>query len=164
MASTSTNKQPLLVDNVMHEVVDLTGRTVLKDGGVDLGSGANSAILVVDATSSDGCIIESIYAISRKVTYTVKLFLSNANDYLRPDQGIYIGEFEAESPDGKDGKVTEWDGMPKILAPMPQTGTESQFRALYIPRRKALWAAVEVQDVDDGATEAPLLGVQGGWY
>ena len=28
MASTSTNKQPLLVDRVLHEIVDLAGATV----------------------------------------------------------------------------------------------------------------------------------------
>jgi len=161
MAATSTNKQPLLVDHVMHQVVDLAGGTVATGGGVDIG-GTNNAVLVIDSTSADGCIVECIYALSRTETYTVKLFLSTANDYLRSQQGVYIGEFEATASGA--GTLTQWDNMPKILAPVPATGTESQFKALYVPKGKALWAAVEAKTADDLATTAPLLGVQGGWY
>jgi len=51
--------------------------------------------------------------------------------------------------------------MPKILAPMPQVGTEQNFRALYIPKGKALWAARQSAVV---INDGPLLGCQGGWY
>lgn len=44
---------------------------------------------------------------------------------------------------------------------MPQTGTDTQFKALYLPKGKALWAARESSSI---ATDGPLLGVQGGWY
>ena len=161
MAATSTNKQPLLVDHVMHQVVDLKGATVATGNGVDIG-GTNNAVLVVDSTSSDGCVIESVYALSRDQTYTIKLFLSTANDYLRSNQGVYIGEFEATASGA--GTLTAWDTMPKVLAPVPATGDETQFRALYVPKGKALWAAVEALDANDQAPKAPLLGVQGGWF
>jgi hypothetical protein len=142
MAATSTNKQPLLVDRVLHSVIDL-----------------NSAVLVVDATNSDGCIIESIYSISRSTsTYTINLYLSSSSDYLRPNEGIFIGSFKSATT---KGSVTTWDEMPKILAPMPQTGTEQQFRALYIPKGKTLWAA---REATTAATDGPILGAQGGWY
>ena len=160
MAATSTNKQPLLVDHVLHTVIDLTGSTVAFGGGADIG-GTNNASLVIDSTTSDGCIIESIYGISRGEGYTIKLYLSTANDYLRQQQGTYIGSFIVSAT---EGEVAEFEQMPKILAPVPQTGTESQFRALYIPKGKALWAAVEESAAGDKASEAPLLGVQGGWY
>ena len=161
MAATSTNKQPLLVDHVMHQVVDLKGATTATGGGVDIG-GTNNAVLVVDSTSADGCVIESVYALSRTEAYTIKLFLSTANDYLRSQQGTYIGEFESTGTTA--GTLVTWDTMPKILAPVPATGTESQFRALYVPKGKALWASVEALDANDQAINAPLLGVQGGWF
>jgi hypothetical protein len=161
MAATSTNKQPLLVDHVLHEVVDLAGATVANGGGVDIG-GTNNAVLVIDSTSADGCIVECVYAVSRSETYTIKLFLSSANDYLRSQQGVYIGEFEATASGA--GTLTQWENMPSILAPVPATGTASQFKALYIPKGKALWAAVEGTGPNDQAINAPLLGVQGGWY
>jgi hypothetical protein len=40
----------------------------------------------------------------------------------------------------------------------------TQFQALYIPKGKALWAAVKKQSANDTATEAPLLGAHGGFY
>ncbi len=51
--------------------------------------------------------------------------------------------------------------MPKILAPMPQTGSESQFRAFYLPKGRALWVARESNSI---VTDGPLVGCQGGWY
>jgi hypothetical protein len=161
MAATSTNKQPLLVDHVLHEVIDLRGATVAQNGGVDIG-GTNNAILIIDSTSADGCIIEDVYAIARTESYTIKLYLSRGNDYLRTQQGVYIGEFESTSTTA--GTRATWDSMPTILAPVAQTGSDSQFKALYIPRGKALWAAVEENRSNDQADNAPLLGVQGGWY
>jgi hypothetical protein len=161
MAATSTNKQPLLVDHVLHQVVDLKGAIVATGGGVDIG-GTNNAVLIIDSTNSDGCIVESVYSISRNEAYTIKLFLSSANDYLRSQQGIYIGEFKSVGT--TPGTVATWDSMPKILAPVPGTANESQFRALYIPKGKALWAAIEATSGNDQGNNAPLLGVQGGWY
>ena len=164
MAATSTNKQPLLVDHVLHEVVDLANATVAASGGVEIG-GTNNAVLVIDSTQADGCIIESIYSLARKpdpeTAYTIKLYLSRANDYLRAQQGNYIGEFKGGTA---DGQVTYYANLPFILAPVPATGDIGQYQALYVPKGKALWAAVEAQTASDQANTAPLLGVQGGWY
>ena len=155
MAATSTNKQPLLVDRVLHYVVDLNTAAV---AAIDV-AGTNTALLVVDGTQLDGAIIEDIYSVSRGTApETINLYLSSAPDYLRPNEGVFIGQFTSATT---AGEVTRWTEMPKILAPMPQTGTEQQFRALYIPKGKALWAARQsAVIVNDG----PLLGCQGGWY
>ena len=155
MAATSTNKQPLLIDRVLHNVVNLDTATV---GAIDIG-GTNTAQLIVDATQSDGCIIEDIYSIARSTApQKINLYLSTSFDYLRPNEGVFIGQFDSAAT---IGTVTRFDGMPRILAPMPQVGENAQFQALYIPKGKALWAGREdIAVVNDG----PLLGVQGGWY
>lgn len=155
MAATSTNKQPLLVDRVMHNVIDLNTAAV---ASINV-AGTNTALLLVDGSQSDGCIIEDIYAIARgSVESTINLYISSAFDYLRPNEGVFIGSFKSATT---AGNVTRWEEMPKILAPMPQTGTESQFRALYLPKGKSVWAArQDTNTVNDG----PLLGAQGGWY
>jgi hypothetical protein len=155
MAATSTNKQPLLVDRVMHNVIDLNTAAV---GAIDV-VGTNTALLLVDGSQSDGCIIEDIYAISRgTVEHTINLYISNASDYLRPGEGMFIGSFKSATT---SGNVTRWEEMPKILAPVPQTSTEAQFRALYIPKGRTLWAGRESDTV---VNDGPLLGAQGGWY
>ena len=155
MAATSTNKQPLLIDRVLHNVVNLDTATV---GAIDI-VGTNTAQLIVDATQSDGCIIEDIYSIARSTApQKINLYLSTSFDYLRPNEGVFIGQFDSAAT---IGTVTRFDGMPRILAPMPQVGENAQFQALYIPKGKALWAGREdIAVVNDG----PLLGVQGGWY
>ena len=155
MAATSTNKQPLLVDRVMHNVIDLNTAAV---ASINV-AGTNTALLLVDGSQSDGCIIEDIYSISRgTVESTINLYLSSAFDYLRPNEGIFIGSFKSATT---AGSVTSWTEMPKILAPMPQTGAEAQFRAFYLPKGKTLWAARQDTAV---VTDGPLLGAQGGWY
>ena len=88
MASTSTNKQPLLVDRVLHYVVNLDNAL---NSTIDV-VGINTAALIVDATSSDGCIIEEcLFNCKRHLRYaaeTINLYLSTGSDYLRPGEGI----------------------------------------------------------------------------
>lgn len=160
MASTSTNKQPMLIDRVLHVVVDLKGATVNSGSGIEVG-GTNTAAPLIDATSNDGAIIEDIYSYSRGTDYTINLYISSASDYLRPQQGIYIGSFKSGSTAGARAEYTD---MPRILAPVPRIGSEPTFRALYIPKGKAVWAAVVQQSANDPATDAPLIGAQGGFY
>ena len=155
MASTSTNKQPMLVDRVLHYVVNLD--TALNNG-VDI-IGNNTAVLLVNAVQSDGCIIEDIYSIARGTTAAdINLYISTANDYLRPGESAFIGTFKSGT---SVGAVTNWESMPRCLTPVPQVGNEKYNRALYIPKGRALWAA---RNSSTNLTDGPLLGCQGGWY
>ena len=155
MAATSTNKQPLLIDRVLHKVVTTDSAAA---GAIDI-AGTNTAVVLVDAQTSDGCTIESIYAISRGSTpHQINLYMSSANDYLRPNEGIFIGSFDSATT---EADVTTWDEMPKVLAPVAQTGSETQLRALYIPKGMTLWVARQSTQI---ATDGPIVGAQGGWY
>ena len=80
---------------------------------------------------------------------------------MRTNQGVFIGSF---SCDGVEGNFSVYPNKPNVLAPVPAAGSVSQLQALYIPKGKALWAAVQENEAADNATDAPLLGVQGGWY
>lgn len=160
MASTSTNKQPMLIGRVLHTVVDLAGSTVNPGSGIEVG-GTNTASPLIDATTGDGAIIEDIYSYSRGTDYTINLYISSASDYLRPQQGIYIGSFTCGAVAGARAEYTD---MPRILAPVPRIGTDPSFRALYVPKGKAVWAAVVQLSSNDPATDAPLIGAQGGLY
>ena len=154
MAATSTNKQPLLVDHILHYAVNLD--TAI-NADLDV-TGTNTAVLLVDSTSADGAIIEDIYTIARGTApHTVNLYLSSANDYLRPNQAIFIGSVTSDTT---KGKVKRWDEMPKSLTPVPQVG-DPYNRALYIPKGRSLWAA---RQGTGNVTDGPILGCQGGWY
>jgi len=174
MASTSTNKQPLLVDRVFHTSTDLVGSSVEPGVSVDIG-GSNSANLVLDCTKNDGAVIECLYAVLRQAAtpYAVYLYLSSASDFLRSSQSFYIGGFIAqdENQAAIEGAKSYYYDMPFVMAPVPHVGSESsessegvQFRGLYIPKGKALWAAVEKQSASDTTTAAPILHAQGGYF
>lgn len=154
MASTSTNKQPLLIDRVLHSIV-ATDQAF--NDGMDV-SGTNSATPLVDATNSDGAIIEDIYLISRGSASKVNLYISTASDFLRPQQAAFVGTITASAT---KGDVSRWEEAPKTLTPVPQVGSENHNRAFYLPRGTALWTARE--DNKD-ITTGPLVGAQGGFY
>ncbi len=155
MAATSTNKQPLLIDHVLHYVVNLDTSI---NNGLDI-VGTNTAVLLVDSTSADGALIEDIYTISRgNVGYKVNLYMSSARDYLRPNEAMFVGSITSATT---AGDIVRWEDMPKSLAPAPQVGSEPYNRAFYVPKGYALWTA---REASTNVTNGPLLGCQGGWY
>ena len=169
MASTSTNKQPLLVDNVLHNIVDLAGATVEPTSVITIG-GSNGAKLIVDCTTNDGAIIGEIYTLARQTStaYTVNMYLATVKDILIPSQAVFLGTFNGATA---EGSKTVYGGMPFVLNPVPGVGSTdasdaigTQFQALYIPKGKALWAAVKKQSANDLAAAAPLIGVHGGFF
>ena len=163
MASTSTNKQPLLVDNVLHNVVSTQSATNDKLDVV----GTNTAVLLVNGSGSDGAIIEDIYAISRDASaHTINLYLSSNFDYLRPNEAMLVGQLKVPV-NTAIGKFVHHEDMPYVIAPVPYVGTSPttgdalRFKALYIPRNMNLWVA---RQAGGNLDTAPLVGVQGGWY
>ncbi len=155
MAATSTNKQPLLVDHILHYAINMDTST---NSGLDI-AGTNTAVLIVDSTSADGAIIEDIYTIARGTRADkINLYLSSANDYLRPNQAVFIGRVTSGTT---IGNVTHWNDMPRSLTPVPQVGDNAYNQALYIPKGRSLWAA---RDSSTNVTDGAILGCQGGWY
>ena len=62
MATTSTNKQPLLIDRTLHKHVDTaTART----GNTDTALSNNSCKLLVNCAQNAGAILPAVYIISR---------------------------------------------------------------------------------------------------
>ena len=155
MAATSTNKQPLLVDHVLHVFANLDTAT---NDGQDI-TGTNTATLLIDSTTADGCVVEDVYTMSRStIPYKVNLYISSARDYLRPNESFYVGTLQSATT---KGDVVHWEEMPRVLAPIPRVGEDRFNRAFYLPKGKALWAA---RDAVANVTDGPLLGIQGGWY
>lgn len=164
MASTATNKQPLLIDRPLHEGSIVNGASA--STSTDLGAAGISGTLLVNCTQNDGALIEDIYAISRGEDYTINLYLSNFADLLRPfniDANIktrYIGKIAGSAT---DGTVTRFEEAPYVLAPTANVGTEPQLRALYVPKGQALWATRQTADLTV-TTDGPIVGAQGGYY
>ena len=63
MASTSTNKQPLLIDRVLYESVPCNTLTSGSSTSLDI-TGTNESVVLVNCTSNDGALIEDLFVIS----------------------------------------------------------------------------------------------------
>ena len=143
MATTSTNKQPLLVDRVFHNHVPADR---LNSGSEKLDIiGANSSKVIVDCSTNDGGIIEELYVISRGLdsngeVFVVNFYISPSTDFLRADEAVFIGQVTASDI---PGEMTTPSKLPRVLAPLPCAGTESQVGAYYVPRGKVIWATLQ---------------------
>ena len=156
MATTSTNKQPLLIDRVFHEVYEIGTPTILTAKV----TGTNFAQLILNCTSNDGAIIEDIYTISQGSAYPINLYLSSEFDFLR-DSAVFVGQITTGAT------LNEWvhmTDMPYVLAHTAQVGNDQRLKAFYVPKGKALWAARQTSNLADNISDAPLLGISGGFY
>jgi hypothetical protein len=162
MATTATNKQPLLVDRVFHNVITSNSLTSGSDTSLDI-LGTNESAILLDCSTNDGGTVEDLYVISRSsdaTAYTILFYFSGSSDYLRPGEAVYVGKIESATT---LGEVTSSVDLPKVLAPLPAAGSEAQIRALYVPKGKVLWTSLQLAGpANDSGT--PIIGVQGGYY
>lgn len=160
MATTATNKQPLLVDRVFHNVVK--GNTLTSGSASSLNiEGTNESNVLVDCTGSDGGVVEDLYVIARSTTaYKALFYFSSSIDYLRPSEAIYVGQITSSTT---AGTVTSSGDLPKILAPLPHVGSAAQLEALYVPKGQALWCSLQLAGPAN-SDNTPIIGAQGGFY
>ena len=193
MASTSTNKQPLLVDRPLYKTGDTaTAGTLPGDVAIDPTQAVG--VLLVDCTQNDGAICEHIFTFSRAVTqetyeedpnkvsnppvgkfgYLVNFYMCPSNTVFNPQAAYFVGTIESSILEGDKRYLKN---LPKIVAPVVAMGSiekeggevkATQFRSLYIPKGQCLWAAAVQQYMTDGSTDqaaqAPIACVQGGYY
>jgi hypothetical protein len=179
MASTSTNKEPLLLDRPLIAAVRLNS-TSHGTATVDPNS-TTQAALVVSTAGTDGCLIESLELQQRVANddTAILLFLSTSDSFVAtPDASGAVNAwflrraaFPASSPVGATLDVP----LLPLLSPVPHAGNSSsgggtvpggssgpeQFRGLRLPAGIHLWAAAAVASPVAGA---PQLIVHGGWY
>jgi hypothetical protein len=193
MASTSTNKQPLLVDRPLSVVKDTSGAVVgTFPPGTAIDPQTSAGVLLVDCTKNDGAVIEYAYTLARAIDfesyeedpneddtqvlgtngYIVNFYFCPSNTVFNPANAYFLGAVVAGTDEGQ--KVI-WVDMPFNHAPVANLGSEPEdiaeptyMRGLYVPKGQCLWAGAVQQYLDAGATDpgtlAPLVGVQGGYY
>lgn len=165
MASTSTNKAPLLIDRPLLEIKRLDG-TSTPAGSVDPGSGTN-AVLLVDCTANDGALIEVVQLVQRVAgnTTSVNLYLST-NAGLVGSDAFFLAQTNLSG--GGDPGVTVSFPLPELLAPVPHAGGNDaatnaipQFRGLRLAKGWALWAAA---NSSTPVANAPNILAMGGYF
>lgn len=162
MATTATNKQPLLVDRVFHKAVSAMSLASGSATSLDI-EGTNQSAVLVDCSANDGAVVEDLYVIARTSTaqaYTALFYLSSAVDYLRPTEGVYLGKLTSSTT---NAAITSSTDLPKVLAPLAHVGSDPQVRALYIPKGNVLWCTLQLAG-SVNTTDTPIIAAQGGFY
>lgn len=144
--------RPLLV------IGSLSG-TITPGGSIDPGSGSNGRLLV-DCTTNDGALIETISLIARRdgIDVPVCLYLSRSAVLLNAD-AFFMARFsmDAASVAGDSTLLPLWP----LLAPVPAAGNNAALEGLRLARGFALWAACQSATA---VADAPNILVQGGFY
>jgi len=125
VSSTSTNKQPLLIDSPYHEFAILGPTAALTASG-NLMSLQPSGLqpLLLSGNHTDGALIESISLIANEASMTaarVLIFLSKASTALAatPENTVVVASGAIGS--STLGERTDV-ALPPILTPVPSTG------------------------------------------
>jgi len=170
MASTSTNKQPLLIDRPLHIQKNITSE---KTGSTNFWLANNSCSLFLDCTQNDGALIEDLYVISKEASqHNIAFFMATTADYLREtDSNVtFVSRIQSSST---PGQITHGNNLPLGIAPYPAVGLDSanqrtagQFQSIYVPKGKALWVgrAVTAATANLTVDVCPVAGAQGGFY
>ena len=161
MATSSSNKQPLLVDRVFHNALQANTLTSGSASSLDI-VGTNESVILVDCSTNDGGVVEDLYTIARSTTaFTALFYLSSSVDYLRPSEAVYIGKVTSSTTAGNHVACTT---LPKVLAPLAHAGGEAQVGALYVPQGKALWCTLQLAGPHATPANTPIIAAQGGFY
>ena len=181
MASTSTNKQPLLIDRPLHNVFTLSAN---KTGSTAYWLSTNNCQLIVDCSQNDGALVEDIYTICKSTdAQKISLFMGGSDtSAVRESDSttVFLGQF---STGVTPGEIVHFGKMPLLLAPNPtsiaaDTAPDSQtagdgtqktlalYQGLYVPRGRTLWAGLALESSFGAINldKAPTLGVSGGYY
>ena len=180
MASTSTNKQPLLVDRPFLKIVDTSGLLVgTLPAGTAVDPQTAAGALLVDCTKNDGAIVEHLWTISREQTietydedpdvdpdaelglwgYIVNFYLCPSNTVFDPANAYYVTGIVSGI---QEGSRVQAFNLPEVIAPVAGVGSieedggevkPTQFRALYVPKGMCLWACAVKQYTEDGSID-----------
>jgi hypothetical protein len=148
MASTSTNKQPLMVDRPFFRGAKVNnGTTVIADSSNPDFGDLIQLVRVGDIPSEDGALVEDLFVVSsegypndggvRSAAFGVYVYAPNqaAPSTSTP---LLIGKFEVGLSGDTEGLIQRVE-LPATVAPTPQTGDTNIVRPIEIGKSEALY-------------------------
>lgn len=173
MATSSTNKMPLLVDRPMHSFATVGGATCLTSAtNLNTPSGGG-CILLVDCSANDGGVIDSLSIIANEATTTasnVIVFLSTATTTSTISTAntvaVAIGGIGSTSM-GERTNIA----LPPLSVPVPNLGgdttvseTDKKNTGLYVPSGALIYVGVDAVLTSPSATTVVHVLAQGGFF
>lgn len=134
MATSSSNKQPLLVDRPLHSFATIGGTAALTSAtDFNTPSGAGCTLLV-DCSSNDGAVIDSLSILINQAsttTSTVLVFLSTAATatLISSTNTAYVAS--AAIPGGNVAGQRVNISLPPLSIPVPNLGSPAATMATY---------------------------------
>lgn len=164
MASTSTNKQPLLVDRPFFNAI-----TIGEVGGLldplNYNSPDPAGLVILADGGADGTVIDSVTVASTQVATDmsdVLLFMSTVSNPLMIQQQNthYVASVTIKSDHcGETVKMP----LPEVLVPVP-SNKDVKNTALYIPKNWTLFCGLSEALCRPDYTARVIVYAQGGYY
>ena len=177
MATTSSNKMPLLVDRPLHSYATIGGTAALNTSTKFNDINSAGCNLIVDCTSNDGAVIDSISVIANETTLTahsVLIFLSVAAsrsaittiNTVCVASGVTgstsVGERTNISLPALSVPVPHLAGPAATMATYPSE-VDKKNTGLYVPSGAAIYAGVSTVIASPPGAEVHVFA-QGGFF
>lgn len=179
MASTSTSKQPMLVDRPLHSFATIGGVAGLTTATNFNTPSAAGMTVLVDCSSNDGAVVDSLSVLiteSTTTTSTVLVFLSTASTASAVTSTNTALVANVAIPAGNTAGQRVNIPLPPLCVPVPNLAspaatittypaeTDKKNTGLYVPSTALLYVGVSAALATPSANTRVHVFAQGGFY
>ncbi len=173
MATSSSNKMPLLVDRPLHSFATLGGAAALTTATNFNTPSGGGCVLLVDCLTNDGAVVDSISIIANEASTTasqVLVFLSIAASAASITAANTVCVANATISSGSAGARTNIS-LPPLSIPVPNLGADSSISetdkkntGLYVPSGAVLYVGVSAALTAPSSATRVHCFAQGGFF
>jgi len=173
LATSSSNKMPLLVDRPLHSFATLGGAAALTTSTDFNTPSGGGCVLLVDCLSNDGAVVDSISVIANEASTTaskVLVFLSiasNAAAISSANTVCVANETISSSAAGDRTNIS----LPPLSIPVPNLGgsssageTDKKNTGLYVPSGAVIYVGVTQALTAPSSSTRVHVFAQGGFF
>ena len=178
MASTSSNKMPLLVDRPLHSFASIGGTAALTTATNYNTPASAGCVLLVDCSANDGAVIDSLSIVSTEASTSAKVVLAflstattSANITVANTVAVASGAIGTTSA-GERVNIA----LPPLSVPVPNLAspaatvaaypseTDKKNTGLYVPSGALLYVGVTEALTAPASTTRVHVFAQGGFF
>ena len=173
MATSSSNKMPLLVDRPLHSFATIGGAAGLTSATNFNTPNGGGCVLLVDCISNDGAVVDSLSIIANEASTNsnqVLVFLSVAASSSSITSSNTVCVASATISSGSAGERTNIP-LPPLCIPVPNLGgdssvneTDKKNTGLYVPSGATLFVGVSAALTAPSTSTRVHVFAQGGFF
>lgn len=178
MATSSSNKMPLLVDRPLHSFATLGGAAALTTATDFNTPNGGGCVLLVDCLSNDGAVVDSLSIVSNEASTTaskVLVFLSiaaSAASITSANTVLVANETISSSAAGERTNIS----LPPLSVPVPNLAgpaattttfaseTDKKNTGLYVPSGAVLYVGLNAPLTSPSSSTRVHVFAQGGFF